>query len=151
WVINYAQSEGGLPATEPVIRRSLKTFSENRLANLEKEASQFQGDLFASVLAILPCFADDWIVSEKAVCTRLEGSRLRDSDVAGLYTAGALCYCDTRGFLMTSRTHSYELVGNYASHIAFERLEESRGLLGARRRHFVEEARALPMNRALTG
>ena len=120
WIINYAQSEGGLVASEPTIRKALRTFADSRLANLEKEVDIRISDVGQAVRTILPCFSVEWTVPEEEVKDALHAANWPNFTLEDLYTAGALCYVDGEERLMSNRNHTFEVARDLAKAMATE-------------------------------
>lgn len=151
WIINYAQSEGGLPASEAVVRRALKTFSENRLVNLDQEV-HVEGGVAILVRALLPVFAKGFEVSERVTLDALVASGSGEIAMTQLYDAGVLCYVDGEQRLMSSRTHSFAMARNLAKDVVTVSEIVTAWLLVFKRKNGVESrSPAVSLHPALHG
>jgi hypothetical protein len=128
WVINYAQSDGGLLASEAVIRRALKTFSQNRVVNIDSEHHLGNKGTVAIVRVLEPLFAAGWSASEEKMTEKLREAEICDVSLDELYEAGLLCYVDKNNCLMTGRTHSVAMARNLAAETSIENWVEKRSL-----------------------
>ncbi|MCE9559401.1 MAG: hypothetical protein K8R88_10655 [Armatimonadetes bacterium] len=133
WVINHAQSAGGLPAEEPAIRKALSTFAENKLANLANEVTMSAGSIEDITKSLLACFSGGWTSTEGPILDSLKRYGTPEETMQELYDAGVLCFFDEADRIMTSKDYTFEVARNLAKREVQEPRAE-RGLFGLRKR-----------------